>query len=109
MLNNINPKTSSTTVEYPLADILRYTYEGVETGIELLPNEQSVSFNKSDNAVLFKNLPVGTPLYIYSSNGTLLEKRIVQDSQPVTLSVASRPSGVYIFKAGSQTIKLMKR
>ena len=27
-------KTSSATIEYPLADVLRYTYEGVETGID---------------------------------------------------------------------------
>ena len=27
-------KTTSTTIEYPLADVLRYTYEGFNTGID---------------------------------------------------------------------------
>jgi hypothetical protein len=38
-----------------------------------------------------------------------VEQRTVTDKQPLTLSLKNRPNGVYIVKAGTETIKVMKR
>ena len=40
--NKLVIKTSNTTVEYPLAEVQRYTYEGVETGIESIDSDNGV-------------------------------------------------------------------
>jgi hypothetical protein len=103
-------KTNNATVQYQMENVLRYTFEGVNnTGIDLLPSERSVIISKEGDTVTLRNLGEGTTVTIYAVNGTLLETRQVKGGQPLTLSVAQRPAGMYIVKAGSETIKLLKR
>lgn len=94
---------------YQLDNIVRYTYEGVgSTGIDLLPGEHAISVSREGNAVTYRNLPAGTAVSLYTAGGMLIEQREAQSGQKLTLSVENRPSGVYIVKAGKETIKLMK-
>ena len=103
-------KTNNATVQYQMNNVLRYTFEGTgNTGIDLLPSERSVNISKEGDAVTLRNLSEGTTITVYAANGTLLETRQVKGGQPLTLSVAQRPAGMYIVKAGSETIKLLKR
>jgi hypothetical protein len=103
-------KTNNASVQYHLENILRYTFEGTgNTGINLQPSERSISMSKEGDEVTMRNLRAGTVVTIYAANGTILETKHVTDNQPLTLSVAQRPAGVYIVKAGSETIKLLKQ
>jgi hypothetical protein len=68
-----------------------------------------VSISKNGDSVTLRNLREGSTVTLYSSNGTLLEQRTINNAQPLTFSIAQRPAGVYIVKAGSETIKLMKQ
>ena len=103
-------RTNNATFQYQIDNVLRYTFEGTgNTGISLLPSERSISLSKEGDEVTMRNLRAGTVVTIYAANGTVLETRQVTDSQPLTLSVAQRPAGVYIVKAGSETIKLLKQ
>ena len=103
-------KTNNASVQYHLENILRYTFEGTgNTGINLQPSERSISISQTGDEVTMRNLSEGTTVTVYAANGTLLEQRTVSGRSPFTLSVAQRPAGVYIVKAGSETIKLMKR
>ena len=100
---------SKTSVQFQLSNILRYTYEGVgSTGIEQL-NGHTISIAKEGDSVTLRNLSDGSTVSIYSANGILLEERTAHSGQPLTLSVGQRPAGVYIVKAGKETIKLLKR
>lgn len=101
-------KTSTATVEYPLADVLRYTYEGVETGIESIESENSVLYKQERDKLSLSNLKKGTVVYLYNANGNLLDIQ-KSDGNTITVSIASRPKGVYIVKCANETIKLMKR
>ena len=101
---------SKTSVQFQLSTILRYTYEGISnTGIEQLPDGRSISIAKDGDSVTLRNLSEGSTVSIYSANGTLIEKQTAQSGQPLILSVNNRPSGVYIVKAGKETIKLLKQ
>ena len=103
-------KTNNATVQFQKENVLRYTFEGTSnTGISLLPSERSVTFSKDGDAVTLRNLREGSTVSIYAANGAVIETRQVKDGQPLTLSIAQRPAGVYLVKAGSETIKLMKR
>ena len=103
-------KTNNATFQYQMDNVLRYTFEGVgNTGISLLPSERSISMSKEGDEVTMRNLRIGTVVTIYAANGTILETKHVTDNQPLTLSVAQRPASVYIVKAGSETIKLLKQ
>lgn len=101
--------TSKTTVYYQLENILRYTYEGVKTAIDLMPHERSVVVSRDGDAVTFENLKAGTTVSVYAANGTLVEQLTAAEDQPLRCSVSSHPNGVYLVKAGSQTIKLLKQ
>lgn len=96
-------------VQFQLDNILRYTFEGVNTAIDLMPNERSVSISRTGDAVTISNLPEGSAVQIYAANGMLVETQKSQNGKPLTLSVGQRPSGVYLVKCGCETIKLMKR
>lgn len=107
--NKLVIKTSSATVEYPLADIQRYTYEGVETGIESIDSDNSVLVKQEKNKLLLANLKAGAEVRLYNSSGSLLQIVKSNGTDPVVISLSSRPQGVYIVKSGNETIKLMKR
>lgn len=101
-------KTSKATIEYQLSDVLRYTYENLYDAIELTPNEHAVDLSEDGTSVTFRGLKAGSVVAVYNVGGALLEKRKANGTHPLTLSVKNRPTGVYIVKAGTETIKLMK-
>ena len=102
-------RSSKTTAYYQMVNILRYTYEGVGTSItDLQPSEHAVIIAKDGDGVTFRNLPGGTSVCVYATNGILVEQRTATAGQPLSISVAQRPAGVYVVKAGKETIKLMK-
>jgi hypothetical protein len=102
-------RSSKASASFHLENILRYTYEGVKpTGIDLQPSERIVSIAKDGDGVTFRNLPDGTSVSVYSTNGVLVEQRTATAGQPLTISIAQRPAGVYVVKAGKETVKLMK-
>ena len=102
-------KTSTATVEYPLAEVQRYTYEGVETGIESIDSDNGVLVKQEKNKLSLANLKAGAEVRLYNSSGSLLQIVKSNGTEPVVISLSSRPQGVYIVKSGNEAIKLMKR
>lgn len=107
--NKLVIKTSNTTVEYPLAEVQRYTYEGVETGIESIDSDNGVLVKQEKNKLSLANLKAGAEVRLYNASGRLLDILKSNGTDAVTISIASRPQGMYIVKCGNETIKLMKR
>lgn len=103
-------QTNKVNIPYERKDVLRYTFEYTEeTGIDLSPGERRVEINREGDELIFRGLQIGGTASIYAINGTLIEQRKVTDSLPLTISLKNRPNGVYIVKAGTETIKVMKR
>ena len=102
-------RTVKATASYERSTVLRYTYELVNTSISLQPGERRVQMDREGNGVTFRGLPIGTIARVYSVNGMMVEQIKVTDDQPLTVSLQNRPNGVYIIKAGTETIKLMKK
>ena len=103
-------RTVKTTATYERKDVLRYTYENaVYLGIDLQPGERRVQMNREGDQITFRGLQAGSTASVYAVNGTLIEQRKVVDGQPLTISLQNRPHGVYIVKAGTETIKVMKQ
>ena len=100
---------SSATVEYPVKDILRYTYEGVRTGIDNITYDNSVLVKEEQDKLSFLNLKTGSEVYLFNANGRLLDVQRSNGADAVSVSLSSRPQGVYFVKCGNETIKLMKR
>jgi len=107
--NQLIIRTNKVTISYERKNVLRYTYEDLVTkGIELMPSERCVEINREGDEIVFRGLQVGGTASIYAVNGTLIEQRKVTDYRPLTISLKNRPNGVYIVKAGTETIKVMK-
>ena len=103
-------QTNKVTIPYERRDVLRYTYEYIEaTGIDLLPGERRVVINREGDEIIFRGLQAGSIASVYAVNGRLVEQRKASDDLPLTISLKNRPNGVYIVKAGTEIIKVMKR
>lgn len=103
-------KTQSASVEYPMSDVLRYTYEGVGTnGVTKARSLHKALVRRTTNSVTIINLKEGSKVELFNAEGSLLETVTSNDEEPVVISVAHQPNGVYLVKYESQTIKLIKQ
>ena len=103
-------RTQSATVEYPMSEVLRYTYDGVGTnGVSKARGLHGAMVKRELNSVTIVNLKEGSLVQLFNSEGTLLDTKTSNGEEPVVISVASQPDGVYMVKYESQTLKLIKR
>ena len=107
--NDLVITSESMTVNYPLEQVLRYTYELVSTGIESISLEKTVRISQRGDALTLENLKPGTAVSLYTVDGKLVMAHAAGDSRSVTISLSDRPSGVYIVKANDVTCKMLKR
>lgn len=101
--------TSNLSVNYPLKDVFRYTYELQVSGIENANKTKPVHISQKDNNLVFDNLKSGTQIQLFATDGKLLKSMAADGRQTIAISLDLYPSGVYIVKAGSVTYKMMKR
>ena len=79
------------------------------TKVELQPGEREVQVNIDGDEVTFRGLKAGAVAKVYGVNGVLISQHTAVAGQPLTVSIKNRPSGVYIVKADTESIKLMKK
>jgi len=103
-------RTNKATATYERNKVQRYTYEDVTySGIDLQPGERRVQVNHEGEEITFRGLPAGATASVYNVGGQLVEQVKATDGQPLIISLQNRPNGVYIVKAGTETIKIMKK
>ena len=103
-------RTQSATVEYPMSEVLRYTYDGVGTnGVSKARGLHGAMVKRELNSVTIVNLKEGSQVQLFNSEGALLDTKTSNGEEPVVISVANQPNGVYMVKYESQTLKLIKR
>ena len=103
-------RTQSAMVEYPMSEVLRYTYDGVGTnGVSKVRGLHGAMVKRELNSVTIVNLKEDSEVQLFNSEGTLLDTKTSNGEEPVFISVANQPNGVYIVKYESQTLKLIKR
>ena len=103
-------RTQSATVEYPMSEVLRYTYDGVGTnGVSKARGLHGAMVKRELNSVTIVNLKEGSQVQLFNSEGALLDTKTSNGDEPIVISVANQPNGVYIVKYESQTLKLIKR
>ena len=103
-------RTQSATVEYPMSEVLRYTYDGVGTnGVSKARGLHGAMVKRELNSVTIVNLKEGSQVQLFNSEGALLDTKTSNGEEPIVISVANQPNGVYMVKYESQTLKLIKR
>ena len=102
-------ETTNMTVTYSLSQVLRYTYEGNSSGVEIVKSSKDIHVIQKGDELSFENLSNGSIIQLFSTEGILLESWPVKDNPIMTISLANRPTGVYIVKTDGVTYKMMKR
>lgn len=97
------------TLRVRLSEVKRYTFgvyahekEVIDTSIGKKP-----SIVLQGNDVIISNLPIGSIATIYNVSGVAVLQTEI-GSQEARLSLSGLPAGIYILKAGSQTLKIQK-
>lgn len=106
--DNLVITTATTTINYPLSKIRRYTYEGAQLSVRNV-KEQGISISHDGNNIIVKGLPKGKSVTIHRIDGTQLLAKRSDGSARLTLSLNSLPAGVYVIKADEITYKFLKQ
>ena len=102
-------KTNAMETSYQRSNILRYTYEGISTGIEKVTKQKNMTVGQTSDGAILRNVPKDTVVKLYDVNGLLLETRTSDGRSPITISFARRHAGVYIVNVNEQSFKFWKR
>lgn len=100
--------TSTVSVTYPLTQIVKYTYEGIASGIDSVINDEGILVSQEGYNFRFKNLKDNTLVQVYSVNGFLIST-YKNEGEQITISLGDHASGVYIIKIGDTSYKVIKR
>lgn len=88
---NLNVSTTTVSVDYPLAELLKITFSDEATGI----------------GVLADTTPSGD-VCIYTLNGVLV-KTVAGNGGAAAIDTNGLPAGTYVIKNGKTTYKIMKK
>lgn len=100
--------TTTITINYPLAKIQRYTYEGGSLSIRDVKAD-GISISYEGDNIIVKGLTMGKSVVVYSVDGKQLVAKRSDGSDRLILSLAKLPAGVYMIKADEITYKFLKR
>lgn len=95
---------------YPLAQMAKYTHEGLPEGIDLptvAPGD--ILVRQNNEMMLIDGLPDNTPVEVYSADGKLLLSQHAVGGQSTLLNLANQPQGVYIVNVGQTSFKFVKQ
>lgn len=96
-------------VTYPIADILNFTFEYVDNGVEgVISNPGDVAFGLTADTLEAYGLPSGTEVAIFDMAGNLRVTGVSAVDGSASLGIAGLEKGVYIVKAGKHTFKFIR-
>lgn len=87
----IHLATTKVEVDYPLANLEKFTFSNEANAIDVLTTEGT-----------------GDDVHIYNTNGVLL-RTVKQTDGTASFSTSDLPKGIYIIKNGSTTYKIVKK
>jgi len=100
---------ASSSATFNLADVIRFTYEGLDTsGINELTDEP-MGVNYQDGTLIISQLKKGATVGVYSLDGKLVRQLMAHRAGTYRLSLSSLPTGVYLVKADNVNYKIAKQ
>ena len=80
-----------------------------ETFAPVQPEAQPSISRDGNDALVFSGCRPGELVVVYTAGGRLVSQSRIGDDGSLTLSLSSLGQGLYIVKAGSANIKIMKK
>ncbi len=92
--------------EFPKADVLRFTYKGVATGISTVKPE--TRYRVDEDRVTFYGISAANRISVYNSGGVQIPVRLAANGTEAVLSLASLSKGVYLVSINGRTFKFIR-
>lgn len=99
--------TAEVTVEYPLANLSKFTFEDVVNSITT--NEVNKGIKVSFNQVLISGEKPFSSIIVASMSGTAVESIKCDSKGNASISLDALATGTYIIKSNSTTYKVNKK
>ena len=92
--------------EFAKADVLRFTYKGVGSGISHV-NPQT-AYRVDEDRVTFYGINAIDCINVYTTGGMQIPVRLTADGNKTILLLRSLPSGVYLVNVNGKTLKFIR-
>lgn len=99
-------QTDIATTEFDRSKVTRFNYVTDLSGVEGI-DRSAVSIRNNGSMLYLSNLPVGSDIEVYSTDGKLLES--VRATGNHTIEIAGLPSGIYIVSVNGVSTKITKQ
>ncbi len=102
--------TDGGTTAHKISDIDRIELTSTATGIHSTPtaDAHNITVRSAGYTITAEGLADGTVMEVYAANGALVGKTTAKGGKAV-LDAAGLGAGVYVVKAGDQSVKMVKR
>ena len=92
--------------EFPKADVVRFTYKGIATGISTVKPE--TRYRVDEDRVTFYGISAVDRISVYNPGGVQIPVRLTADGTNAVLSLAQLPKGVYLVSINGRTLKFIR-
>lgn len=107
---NLVITTNQGVFSYSLAQMSKYTHEGLPEGIDVptvAPGD--ILVRQNSEAMLIEGLPDNQLVEVYSADGKLILSQRAAAGQSTLLNLTAQPQGTYIVSIGSTSFKFVKQ
>lgn len=102
-------ETQSTSISYPLSQVLKYSYDLTPTSVEELKTDKATVLSRKGDNIVIDGLNYGDVVNMYSVEGKLLSTVKASHDKRMVISLTGYPTGVYIFKFNGANYKITKQ
>lgn len=106
--NDLVLKTDGLTVNYPLAELHKFTFGSEATSVESIPLPDG-RMQMQQGTLCLAGFRAGEKVSIYNVGGQDVMNATIGSDGTATLFIQSLATGVYVVKAGSVTHKFIKQ
>lgn len=95
---------------YPLAQMKKYTHEGLPEGIDVpTVAPGTIMVRQNNEAILIDGLPDNVVVDVYSADGKLILSQRSIAGQSTLLNLVAQPQGTYVVNVGKTSFKFVKQ
>jgi len=102
-------ETQTTSISYPLSQVLKYSYDLTPASIEELRTDKVTVLSKDGDDIIIDGLNHGDVVNMYSVDGKLLATAKAVSNKRMVISLTGYPTGVYVFKFKGANYKITKQ
>ena len=102
-------KTTKTEVQYPLADVIKFTFKDAETAVAPIKEGRAAQLELKNYTVSITDAKAGINVTVIGSDGKAVGSYKTDSDGSATFSIADLPQGLYIINSENLTCKFLMK